>query len=77
MSFVLLSQLESPLSMRSNSEKVKKKFKNNFKKIYHTLFYRRIPPFFYKKIFSKATKKDSVFSFFMIRFAYDSSKNDT
>ena len=32
--FVLLSQLESPLSMRSKSEKVKKKFKKNSKKSY-------------------------------------------
>ncbi len=32
----MLSQLESPLSMRSNSEKVKRNFKNNFQNISKT-----------------------------------------
>jgi len=45
--FVLLSQLESPLSMRSKSEKVKKKFKKNFKKILFSPQPRRNPPFLF------------------------------
>jgi len=49
--FVLLSQLESPLSMRSKSEKVKRNFENNFKKFSLLGKSARNPPFFLKKFF--------------------------
>ena len=49
--FVLLSQLESPLSMRSKFEKVKRKFENIFKKISDSGFFARNPPFFARKKF--------------------------
>ena len=84
--FYSLSQLESPLSMRLNFQKVKKKFENIFQKIYFFLKTAEIRTFFlfcFFNFFSIISKFDSFFSFYdsgydtiRNKFMPDSSKID-